>query len=146
MKEGRKRITKNDVYILSWLALVVNNLESSERSASLEELSRSNQPFGMFVVELSWLLINVGEPRLLWAVPFSGQVVLDCIHILSMNLCESVTGIFHPAILPWLWSEFTMLCGLASSSALSSFLDFPQWSTITWNYKLNKPFPPLSCS
>ena len=55
-----------------------------------EELSRSDRPVGICVA-LSWLLIDVGEPGPLRAVPFPGQVVPGSTGNLDEHVCKQAS-------------------------------------------------------
>lgn len=59
---------------MSWLALSVNltHLESSERTALIEKLPRSDQPVGVSVGDCL-VVINAVGPSPLWATPCIGR-------------------------------------------------------------------------
>ena len=68
----------------------------------------------------------MAQPTMRVAIPW--QVGLGCLRKVAVykHGSEPVSGFLYDV-------------------CLSSCPDFPQWWSMTWKYKPNKPFPPLSC-
>lgn len=81
---------------------------------------------------LSWLLIDVGGSKPMWAVPFPGQVILCFIRFLRRNLPVSKREFPEAEFLYGFYFNF-----------MFGFPHFPQWYIVTYIWKTTKSFSKL---